>query len=261
MPDTMPKTALITGATRGIGFGVASALAADGFRLVVNGTRAEADVVAALEQLRTHGEEVLYVAGDVGSPEARERLATSAIDQFGHIDLLVNNAGVSSRDRGKDILDASEENFEWLLGINLTGPHFLTQRIARHMVESLRSDRSRHPAIVNITSVSAEVVSLGRGDYCISKAALSMASKLWAARLAEFGISVYEIRPGIIETDMTAGAQQEYDRLIDDGLLLEPRWGTPSDIGRTVAMLARGDLPYASGQVLVQDGGLTMKRL
>ena len=255
------RAALITGGTRGIGLGIAEALAAQGYRLVLNGTRPEDDVLKTLDAVRALGVEVHYVRGDIGSRADRDRLASAAEQRYGYIDLLVNNAGVSSRDRGKDLLEATEEGFEWLMKINLQGPHFLTQRIVRGMIAGKRADPTRAPAVVNITSISAGVVSTGRGDYCVSKAALSMATKVWAARLAEFGIPVYEVRPGIIQTDMTAGVEAKYDALIRDGLLLEARWGTPEDIGKSVAMLARGDLPYASGQVLVLDGGLTMRRL
>jgi NAD(P)-dependent dehydrogenase (short-subunit alcohol dehydrogenase family) len=178
--------------------------------------------------------------------------------RFGRLDLLVNNAGVAPRER-RDILEATRESFDRLLRINLRGPYFLTQAAARYMLE--RKSTDFRGCILFITSISAVAASVNRGEYCISKAGLAMASLLWAARLAGEGIRVYEVRPGIIRTDMTAGVAANYDRLIAEGLTLQRRWGTPEDVGRAVAMLARGDLDYSTGQVLVVDGGLSVRRL
>jgi NAD(P)-dependent dehydrogenase (short-subunit alcohol dehydrogenase family) len=192
---------------------------------------------------------------------------------FGGVSVLVNNAGVAPRVR-TDVLDATERSFHDVIGTNLVGPFFLTQEVARLMcgrgAES-EDDESSQPfeevptraprCIVFVTSVSSVLASVNRGEYCIAKAGLSMAAKLWAVRLADSGIPVYEVRPGIIETDMTAGVREKYDRLIEDGLLLEPRWGSPDDVGRAVASLVRGDIPYATGSVLTLDGGLTVGRL
>jgi 3-oxoacyl-[acyl-carrier protein] reductase len=172
----------------------------------------------------------------------------------------VNNAGVAPKVRA-DVLEATEESFERVMRINLQGPYFLTQAVANWMVEQRREDEDFGGCIVNVSSISASVASPNRGEYCISKAGLSMATRLWAARLGEFGIPVYEVRPGVIKTDMTEPVQEKYDRLIDQGLLVQSRWGLPEDVGRAVAMLVRGDLPYATGQVLVVDGGLTLQRL
>jgi len=172
----------------------------------------------------------------------------------------VNNAGVAPKIRA-DILEASEESFEQLIRINLQGPYFLTQRVANWMIEQKKTMPGFAGCIINITSISATVASTNRGDYCLTKAAMSMSTKLWAVRLAEFDIPVYEVRPGIIRTDMTAPVQEKYDKLIAEGLLLQPRWGLPEDVGKAVAMLARGDLPYSTGAVLVVDGGLTLQRL
>jgi NAD(P)-dependent dehydrogenase (short-subunit alcohol dehydrogenase family) len=160
-----------------------------------------------------------------------------------------------------DILDASPDSFDRLVRINLRGPYFLTQSAARWMVEQRRADPRFRGCVVFVTSVSAEVASTNRGDYCVSKAGLAMAAQLWAARLAEFGVDVYEVRPGIVATDMTAGVRQKYDAMIESGLLLDRRWGTPEDVGSAVAVLARGELPYATGQVIRVDGGATVKRL
>jgi NAD(P)-dependent dehydrogenase (short-subunit alcohol dehydrogenase family) len=174
--------------------------------------------------------------------------------------VLVNNAGVAPAVRA-DILEASEESFDRVLGINLKGPYFLTQLAARWMIEEREADANFRGVIVNISSVSATEASINRGEYCISKAGLAMATQLWAHRLAEFGIAVYEVRPGVIHTDMSAAMADKYDRLIANGLTVENRWGEPEDVGRAVAMLARGELTYATGNVLKIDGGLTLRRL
>ena len=254
------RVALITGGSRGIGLGIARSLAREGFDLAIGGRREPERVSEAVAELEGLGAEVLYARGDVASAAERERVVEAVRERFGRLDVLVNNAGVGSRERGTDLLDVSEEALDWLMRINLYGPHFLTQRVARWMIEQRERILDLSPCIVHITSVSAEVISVERGDYCLSKAALSLSTKLWAARLAEHGIPVYEIRPGIIRTDMTSGAREKYDRFIAEGHLIEPRWGTPEDVGRAVAMLARGDLPYASGQTLTLDGGLTLRR-
>ena len=172
----------------------------------------------------------------------------------------VNNAGVAPSVRA-DILEAGEESFDRLISINLKGPYFLTQLAAKMMVEQKKTNPDFRGKIISVSSVSATVVSTNRGDYCISKAGVAMATQLWAARLAEFGIDVYEVRPGVIATDMTAGVKEKYDALFAGGLTLEQRWGQPADVGRVVAMLSRGDLPYSTGQVLTVDGGLTQRRL
>jgi len=167
---------------------------------------------------------------------------------------------VAPRERA-DLLEASEESFERVLKINLQGPYFLTQAAARWMIDQKAGDPEGRFCVINISSISAHVASVNRGEYCISKAGVSMATRLWAVRLAEFGIPVYEIRPGIIATDMTAGVTEEYDRKIEEGLLLQPRWGWPEDVGRAAAMLVRGELAYSTGQVITVDGGLTARRL
>lgn len=246
------RVALITGGTRGIGLGIAVKLAEAGFTIAISGRRPAEEVQPVLAQLTGS----LYVQADVASTPDRLRLLETVVSQLGGMDVLVNNAGIAPRIRA-DILEAGEESFDELIATNLRGPYFLTQSVASWMI--------RHPApgrsIINISSVSATVASVNRGDYCIAKAGIAMATKLWAVRLAEHGIAVYEVRPGIIETDMTAGVKGKYDALIESGILLQKRWGTPEDIGTAVSMLARGQLPYATGAVLVLDGGLTMARL
>jgi 3-oxoacyl-[acyl-carrier protein] reductase len=250
------KVALVTGGTRGIGLGVALKLAEAGFTLVITGRRAADQVQPVLQQLRQHSDRSIYVQADVASSSDRQQLLQTAEAQLGRLDVLVNNAGIAPRVRA-DVLEASEESFDELIATNLRGPYFLTQSVAKWMIRQPTPGQS----IINISSVSATVASVNRGDYCISKAGIAMATKLWAVRLAEYGIGVYEVRPGIIETDMTEGVKSKYDALIEDGILLQKRWGTPEDVGTAVSMLARGELPYATGGVLVLDGGLTLARL
>jgi 3-oxoacyl-[acyl-carrier protein] reductase len=253
------RVALVTGGTRGIGFGCAESLAREGWKLAVCGVRAESDAQDALQALRASAGEVLYVQADIGDDEAPDRLVGAVRSRFGRLDLLVNNAGVAPKER-KDILEATPESWDRVMRINLRGPYFLTQQAARFMLEPA-GDGPEGKCIIFISSMSATVASINRGEYCVSKAGLSMASLLWATRLAEKGISVFEVRPGIIRTDMTAGVREKYDRLFAEGLTLQKRWGTPQDVGRAVAMLARGDLPYSTGQVILVDGGLTVQKL
>jgi 3-oxoacyl-[acyl-carrier protein] reductase len=256
----MRKIALITGAARGIGFGIADRLAAEGYDLVIADIQEPAAAEESLDGLKRRGADVLYCRTDVGAADARSRLVQSARKHFGRLHLLVNNAGVAPKER-KDLLEATEESFEWVLRTNLQGPYFLTQAIANWMIEQRKESADYSGCIVNISSVSATVASVNRGEYCISKAGISMATLLWAARLAEFGIPVYEVRPGIIQTDMTAGVREKYDSLIAEGLLPQARWGLPQDVARAVAMLARGELAYSTGQVIMVDGGYSVRRL
>ena len=257
MPDR--RVALVTGGSRGIGLAVARALAREGCDLALCG-RSPADAVAdALGGLEALGARALYVSADIGEAEDRGAIVDAVRARYGRLDVLVNNAGVAPEVRA-DILEATEESFERLVRINLQGPYFLTQAVARWMVEQAAT-RPFDGCIVTITSVSATVPSVNRGDYCISKAGLSMSSSLWAVRLAEYGIPAFEVRPGIVYTDMSAGAKEKYDRLIAEGLLLQPRWGKPDDVGRAVAMLVRGDLAYSTGSVVMVDGGMTVPRL
>jgi len=254
------KVALITGAGRGIGLGIARQLASEHCDIVVGDIHTEDAVKPALDELRGPGSEVLYCRADVSNAASRAGMLDEIRARFGRLNVLVNNAGVAPKVRA-DILDAAEESFEWVMKINLQGPYFLTQAAARWMVEQRKADPSFAGCIVNVSSVSAEVASVSRGEYCISKAGVSMATKLWAARLGEFGIPVYEVRPGVIQTDMTAAVKEKYDKLIAQGLMIQPRWGLPDDIGKAVAMLVRGDLAYSTGQVIMVDGGMTVGRL
>ena len=254
------RTALITGGTRGIGLGIARALAREGWTLALGGTRPETDVTAVLDELRALGVAVHYLRGDLARSDDRVRILAEARTAIGVPNALVNNAGRAPRAR-LDLLEASEESFEEVLRTNLQGPYFLTQAIARDQVARRRSDSSFAASIVFITSVSAEMASVNRGDYCVSKAGLSMAARLFAARLAAEGIPVFEVRPGVIATDMTAGVREMYDRRIAEGLIPEGRWGQPEDVGRAVAALVRGDVPYATGTIVHVDGGLSIPRL
>jgi len=213
-----------------------------------------------MDELSKLGAEVLYCQADVSDPSARTRMLHRIRERFGRLNILVNNAGVAPKTRA-DILEATEESFERVLRINLQGPYFLTQAVARWMVDLRQQDQVFEACIINISSISATVASPSRGEYCISKAGVSMATRLWAVRLAEFGIPVYEIRPGVVKTDMTKAIAGKYERLIAEGLTLQPRWGFPEDVGRAVAMLVRGDLPYSTGQVIVVDGGMTIPTL
>ncbi len=252
--------ALVTGGTRGIGLGVAQTLAKNGFDVTVCGMRpadAVAETVAGLEAL---GAKVLYVPCNVADRVARENLLQAVRDTFGCLHILVNNAGIAPRER-KDLLEASEESYEEVMRTNLQGPYFLTQHAARWMVEQKQADADWWGCIINVSSISATVASVNRGEYCLSKAGVSMATQLWAARLGEFDIPVYEVRPGVTATDMTSGVKEKYDKLIADGLCVQKRWGVPEDTGKVVAALARGDFPYSTGQVIMVDGGLTLPRL
>ena len=254
------KVALVTGGARGIGLGIARRLAQDGFAVAVSGRRAVSEVQQALSQIKEYCANAIYVQADVADGVARARLLKEIEEEFGRLDVLVNNAGVAPRARA-DILEAREENFDEVMATNLKGPYFLTQAAGGWMVRQREKMGDGHRAIVNIGSVSATVASVNRGEYCLSKAGVAMATKLWAARLAEFGIGVYEVRPGIVESEMTAGVRAKYDALIEGGLLVEKRWGKADDVASAVSVLARGELPYATGGVIVVAGGLTLARL
>ena len=251
--------ALITGGTRGIGLGIATELAKAGFDLALNGMRPDSDVSPVCVELVRHGVQVMYVRGDISKNEDRQHIVDAVFDQFGKINILVNNAGIAPKER-KDILEATEESFEHLLHVNLQGPYFLTQLVANRMIGSKRQFPEDFFCLINVSSVSATVASVNRGEYCISKAGISMATKLWASRLGEFDIPVYEIRPGMIRTDMTADVFAKYDSAVTSGRVPQPRWGEAEDIGRTVATLAAGDLPYITGHAFHVDGGLHIRR-
>lgn len=254
---TAERVALVTGGTRGIGLGIARALAGEGWLLALGGVRPPEAVAEVLESFAGRAE---YFQADVGSRADRAGLVAAIAARYGAVQALVNNAGRAPRVRA-DLLDASEESFEELVRINLQGPYFLTQAIARQMITRKTSSPDFTPAIVFVTSVSAQMASTARGEYCVSKAGLAMATRLFALRLAAAAIPVYEVRPGIVATDMTAAVRDAYDARIAAGLIPDARWGQPEDVGRTVAALLRGDLPYATGSVIHVDGGLSIPRL
>ena len=259
-------TAFVTGASRGIGRGIAIELAAHGFDIIAAATQADPantqkglyEVKARVEEL---GQRCLPVVGNIACIEDHGRMIREAVDAFGGIDILVNNAGVAPLQR-MDVLETTPESYDRVMGINLRGPLFFSQAVAQQMIRAATvRERTFKPIIVFITSISANTASPNRAEYCISKAGLSMAAQTFAVRLAEHGINVYEIRPGIIETDMTAAVKDKYDRLIQEGLLLQKRWGTPSDIGKAVAALAEGYFDYATGSIMEVGGGFGVMRL
>ena len=252
--------ALVTGSSRGIGRGIAVALGRIGWKVVVNyaGNRAAADECVAL--VKAAGGDATPVQGDVGVAADRARLVAETLRWGGRIDLLVNNAGVAPDVRA-DILEAGEESFDRLIRINLKGPYFLTQAVAKAMAVQTPDETGSRGQIVTVSSISAYTASVNRGDYCIAKAGLGMLTALFAARLADLGIRVYEIRPGVIATDMTGPVKAKYDALIAGGLTPIKRWGQPDDIGRTIAAIARGDLPFSTGEVINVDGGFHLRLL
>jgi 3-oxoacyl-[acyl-carrier protein] reductase len=266
MGNTAP-IALITGASRGIGRGTAVELARQGWAIAINYVRdqeAARECHRLCERAAPGGSNPSFeiIQADISRPDDRARLLDSVLARFGWVDLLVNNAGVAPQAR-TDLLDASEESFDRVLATNLKGPYFLTQRLAKFWVSRAREFQStpRKPKIVSISSVSAYAASVNRGEYCVSKAGLSMMTKLFAVRLAEFGILVYEIRPGIVATEMTQPVKEKYDSLIAGGLTPIERWATPEDVGLAVVAIAEGRLPFSTGEGINVDGGFHLRRL
>jgi len=257
----MSKTALITGAGRGIGLGITEKLASEGFNIVICDIWPKIDIAPKIAELEEKYKiQGLYCQCDVSDSAGRESMLKEIIAKFGVLNILVNNAGVAPKVRA-DIMDMSEESYDRVMSINLKGPYFLTQIVAKHMAEAKNNDSEFKGCIINIGSVSADTASVSRGEYCLSKAGITMATKLWAARLGEYDIPVYEIRPGVIKTDMTATVTEKYDKLIAEGLTIQQRWGYPEDIAKAAAMLARGDLAYSTGQIINIDGGMQVSRL
>ena len=222
------EVALVTGGSRGIGFGIARQLAEQGYDLAINGMRPEEQVKESLDELRSLGAEVIYVPGDIGSSESRKAMIDGVREKFGALNWLVNNAGVAPRER-LDVLETTEESFDFVVGTNLRGAFFLSQLAANWLVEQKKADASFCGGIINVSSISATVVSINRGEYCIAKAGLSMATQLFATRLGEYDLPVYEVRPGVTKTDMTSGVTDKYDKLIEEGLCVTRRWGFPED--------------------------------
>ncbi|MBL0113703.1 MAG: 3-ketoacyl-ACP reductase [Saprospiraceae bacterium] len=255
----MNKYALITGGSRGIGLGIALQLASAGYHLAINGVRPESEVIHSLDLLRSKNIRVIYCQGNVALAEDRAAILHKIKSEYGALHVLVNNAGVAPLVR-EDLLKMSIESFERVMDINLKGPLFLTQQISHWMIDQKQNNPAYQAAIINVSSVSASVASAARAEYCISKAGVAMMSQVFAIRLSEYDIPVYEIRPGVIESDRTSTVQSKYDELIANGLTLQRRWGTPEDVGKAVLALAQGSFPYSTGQVFLVDGGLTVAR-
>lgn len=265
----MNPVALITGASRGIGRGIALELAKAGWDLVVNFASDLASAQTTAANCRVKATEsgrsirVEICQADVSRREDRETLVNFTRTAFGRLDLLVNNAGIAPAVRA-DLLETSEDSFDRLIAVNVKGPFFLTQLVARWMIEQAGQGRTTPPfapKVITVSSISAYTASITRGEYCISKAALSMITPLFASRLANHGITVFEIRPGVIATDMTGPVKEKYDRLIAEGLTPIARWGTPEDVGRAVLAIAQNSLPFSTGEVINVDGGFHLRRL
>ena len=254
------KVAFVTGSSRSIGLAVAARLAGEGYAVAMNSRQSAESVKEAVEKVKAFGNPVLYLQGDLALTEDRNGMVARLMQEFGRIDLLVNNAGVGPKVR-MDILETTEESVDFVLGVNLRGTFFLSQAIANIMIGEKRKHPELSPMIINISSVSAYTTSLNRGEYCISKAGVSMITQLFADRLAEEGIRVYEIRPGIIETELTAKVRDKYTPLIEGGLLPIKRWGQPEDVAQAIFTLSSGGLLYSTGDVINVDGGFHLRRL
>jgi len=254
------RVALITGASRGIGRAIALAVAESGLNVVINFVSQREAAEQVKKEASRFGVRIELLQADISQIADHRRVMESVKEKFGRLDVLVNNAGVAPKVR-EDMLTASEESFDRLMNINLRGPYFLTQRLSRWMIELREQLPDYSPVIINISSVSAYASSPNRADYCLTKAGIAMMTQLYAHRLAEFGIPVFEIRPGVIETDMTAGVKEKYDRMIADGLTPIPRWGKPEDVAKAVAAIAQGAFPFSTGEVFNVDGGFHMRRL
>jgi NAD(P)-dependent dehydrogenase (short-subunit alcohol dehydrogenase family) len=257
--------ALITGASRGIGRGIALKLAENGYTIAgttttIDPDNTESGILEVQARVEALGQKLLPIEGDVSVPADREHMLQAALDEFGRVDLLVNNAGITSPGR-VDILEATPENFRRVMEVNLEGPFFLTQIVAKQMIGQPVAEESCSPAIIFITSVSATTASPNRGDYSVSKAGLSMTAQTYAVRLAQHGINVYEIQPGIVKTDMTKAVIPQYEEMIKGDKLLNKRWGTPEDIGKAVLALADGCFDYATGAIIEVGGGFGVRRL
>jgi len=259
--------AIVTGASRGIGKGIAKELASLGYDLVVNyfdftseGKPDESRAVQTQKEIKELGSECEILRGDVSSAKDRSNLVALAKSEFGRCDMLVNNAGVAPLKR-MDILEVTEASYDRVMRINLKGPYFLTQQVANWMIEQKKAHPERAFRIVSTGSISAYTSSPARGEYCVSKAGISMMTRLYADRLAEYGIGVFEVSPGIIETDMTSVVKDKYDKLIAEGLTPIKRWGQPEDIGKAVGAIAEGRLDFSTGQVINVDGGFHLRRL
>jgi 3-oxoacyl-[acyl-carrier protein] reductase len=256
----MKQVALFTGGSRGIGYGIVKHLAMQGFDIAINGVRPEEVVKDVIESIQALGVNVIYCQGNIALQQDRKKIIQQVRVHYNKLHILVNNAGVAPKER-RDVLSTTEESFDEVISTNLKGNYFLTQDVANWMIEQKLADVNFTSCIINVSSISATVVSVNRGEYCISKAGISMATQLFAVRLGEYDIPVYEIRPGVINTDMTSRVKEKYDKLIEEGLCVQKRWGQPDDVGKVVASLVKGDFMYSTGQVIMVDGGLTIPRL
>lgn len=259
MSHTTP-VALVTGGSRGIGRGIVLGLAGAGYDIALNYARNEEAAREVAAKISGQKRMCLHIQGDVALHAVRERMIKAVMDRFGRLDLFVSNAGIAPKVR-KDLLETTEESFDEVLATNLKGPYFLGQMVAREMITLRKRDPEARPRIIFVSSISASVASVNRGEYCISKAGLSMTAQLFAVRLAAEGIPVFEIRPGIIATDMTEKVKAKYDPLIKDGLVPQRRWGTPEDVARVVVSIARGDMDFSTGQVIEVGGGFGLRAL
>lgn len=255
----MKKTAVVTGGSRGIGLGIVKQLGMDGFSVVIMAASPEERHRTTLEELAKNNIDYLYIQGDISNHNDRMRCIDKAIEKYGRIDVLVNNAGVAPKQR-TDLLSMTEESYDYVMNTNTKGTMFMSQYAANKMLQQEPIDGIRG-IIINVSSISAVVSSTNRGEYCVSKAGISMLTKLYADRLASENIYVYEIRPGIIETDMTATVKEKYDRLFEQGICPIKRWGTPEDIGLAVSALCSGKFRYTTGQCIYVDGGFHIQRL
>lgn len=257
----LKPVAVITGASRGIGRAIALSLAKEGFDIAAIARTSDSEGMTSLQpEIEKRGSEFFPIGLDISATTHHDEAIRNIIERFGRIDILVNNAGVAPQER-KDILEMTEESFDLVTDINLRGPVFFAQRVAREMIWLKRNQPEMSLTIIFITSVSSYMSSTNRLEYCVSKAGLSMAATIFADRLAEEGINVFEVRPGIIETDMTARVKDKYDKLIAEGLIPQKRWGRPSDVSKAVASLARGDWSFSTGTVFEISGGMNIKSL
>ncbi len=253
-------TAIVTGSSRGIGRGIAISLAEAGHDIMINYTRNEEAAQEAAKAVALKGVKAEICQASVTEIDDGRALVDRTLEAFGRLDLLVNNAGIAPRVRA-DLLDAGTESYDEVMSTNLRGPYFLTQYAANHMIQ-LKNDRKMGPGrIVVISSISAFTASVNRGEYCLSKTGLTMMTQLFADRLAEHDITVNEIQPGIIQTDMTGPVKEKYDKLIGDGLTPIRRWGQPEDIGKAVVAIAKGYLDFTTGTAIPVDGGFHIRRL
>ncbi len=261
----VPPVVLVTGSSRGLGRGVAEVLAQAGFSVAIH-YASNKDAAHATEEacagLALHAEQrFVPVGGNIGLAADRQRLFDEVISAYGHLDALINNAGIAPRIRA-DITEATEEIFDEVIGINLKGPYFLSQLAARYWLANPGKCRlSGGYKLLFVTSLSANTASIYRGEYCISKAGLAMATQLWAVRLADAGVQVLELRPGIMATDMTAGVRDKYDKLLAEGIVPQKRWGSPNDVGLAAKSILEGHFPFSTGDVINLDGGFHLRRL